>query len=114
MNTPAHAVVNLALLGRGDHPETALPIVVGSILPDVPIVVFYAWAKLVRGVPEKVIWTRAYFDPDWQAGIDLFNSLPVILLALLLAWRLGAPRWTALFAGMALHVPEVRSPGQLQ
>jgi len=106
VNTPAHAIANLLILGRRERPETALPIVLGAILPDVPILLFYAWAKLARGLPESTIWTTAYYEPAWQNVIDGFHSLPLILLALLAAYLLKAPRATALFASMALHVPE--------
>jgi hypothetical protein len=105
MNTPAHAVLNLWALGRKDHPETALPIVIGSVLADLPIVLFYAWTKLVQGLPEPEIWSRAYFEWEGRWTIDLLHSLPVTGAALLLAWRLGLPRLTALFAGMVLHIP---------
>jgi hypothetical protein len=106
MNTPAHAVLNLWILGRKDRPGTALPIVIGSILPDVPIFAFYTWAKLVERLPEPEIWSRAYLGWKGAWTIDLLHSAPVVLAALLLAWRLGLPRLTACFAGMALHVPE--------
>ena len=106
MNTPAHSVLNLLLLGRKEKPNLALPILLGSALPDAPTVVFYLWAKLVRGLPEQVIWTQAYYAPRWQAVIDLCHSLPLTLLAFAVAWALGAEVWMALFAGMVLHVPE--------
>lgn len=105
MNTPAHAVLNLWVLGRQDRPQTALPIVIGSILPDVPILLFYAWAKLVQGLPEREIWSRAYFAWQGRWLIDLFHSLPLTLAALLLAWRFAGPRLTGFFAGMVLHIP---------
>jgi hypothetical protein len=106
MNTPAHAMLNLALLGRKDHPERALPILLGSILPDVPIFLFYVWVRFVQGRPDALIWTQIYFQPGWQALFDLFHSLPLILAGLAVAWRSGSRWWTALLAGMALHVPE--------
>lgn len=105
MNTPAHAVLNLWILGRKERPETALPIVIGSVLPDVPMVLFYAWAKLIAGQPEGEIWSRAYFEWQGRWTIDLLHSLPLTLAALFLAWRFGLPRLTALFAGMVLHIP---------
>ncbi|HXU44424.1 MAG TPA: metal-dependent hydrolase [Thermoanaerobaculia bacterium] len=106
MNTPAHAVANLLILGRKGKPHLAWPIVAGAILPDVPMFVFYAVVKLGERLPEREIWSHAYYRPGWQAVFDGFHSLPLIALCLLVAWRLGAERWTALFASMALHVPE--------
>jgi hypothetical protein len=106
VNTPAHAVLNLWVLGRKDRPGTALPIVIGSILPDVPIFAFYVWAKLVAGLPEPEIWSRSYFAWSGAWTIDLLHSLPVALAGLLLALWLRRPRLIAFFAGMALHIPE--------
>lgn len=102
MNTPAHAVANLLILGRRDRPREVMPIAAGALLPDVPMLVFYAWQKLAA-VPEAEIWSQAYHDPRWQAFFDLFNSLPLIVLALLVARLASAPRWSAFFASMGLH-----------
>jgi hypothetical protein len=96
-------VASLLLLGRGPHPELLAPIAVGAVLPDSPMLIFYAWERGVLGTAERVIWSSSYWDPGWQAAIDSLNSLPLIALGLLLSWRLGAPRMLALFASMALH-----------
>ena len=53
MNTPAHATLNLLLLGRKNRPETAVPIVIGAALPDVPMFIFYAYEKLIQNTPEQ-------------------------------------------------------------
>lgn len=103
LNTPAHAIVNLLILGRKGHPKTAAPIVIGSLLPDVPMVLFYVYHKTLHGTPEPRIWGELYFDAVWQAFFDVFNSIPLILLGLAVAWRLRAMRWSAFFAAMGLH-----------
>ncbi|MEM7351018.1 MAG: hypothetical protein AAF657_09450 [Acidobacteriota bacterium] len=103
MNTPAHAIVSLLALGRKDQPETGWPLVAGALLPDAPIVVFYAYQK-IRGRTEEWIWSEGYFLEAWQGFFDLFNSLPLILIGLLAAHQLQRPRLQALFASMALHV----------
>lgn len=102
MNTPAHAIVNLWVLGRKDQPRLAAPILVGGCLPDLPILVFYLWEKL-QGTAEQLIWSSRYFQPGWQLAIDLLNSLPLLVTAAILAHRARAPRWAALFASMSLH-----------
>lgn len=103
MNTPAHAVVSLLVLGRRARPELAAPIAIGAVLPDAPMLVFYAWQKLLAGAPERVIWSNAYFEPAWQAFFDAFNSLPLIGLALLAAYALREPRLLACLASMGVH-----------
>lgn len=75
----------------------------GALLPDLPILCFYAYQSLVVQNPEQFIWTQAYFDPDWQALFDLFNSLPLIALFAALAWRARARGAFVFFCSMALH-----------
>lgn len=103
MNTPAHGIFNLLILGRRRQPHLVLPLTFGALMPDLPMVLFYAWAKLVLRLPEGVIWSKAYFDPNWQTFFDLFNSIPLLLIAALFAWRLRVTRWLALFGSMILH-----------
>jgi hypothetical protein len=103
MNTPAHLVINLVILGRKEQPEIIKPIVIGAILPDLPMVLFYFCQKVLRGMPEHFIWSQAYYENGWQMFFDLFNSLPLVVLGFVLAHRLGARRPIALFASMALH-----------
>ena len=103
MNTPAHAVFNLLVLGRKNHPEDLAPITVGAVLPDLPMVFFYAVHKLALRTPEAIIWSQSYYDPVWQLVFDLFNSIPILAIFGFVAWRLGS-RWCVLLAAsMALH-----------
>ncbi|MGF1490896.1 MAG: hypothetical protein ACFBSC_00250 [Microcoleaceae cyanobacterium] len=80
MNTPSHAIINLALLGRKAAPENNLLIVIGGLLPDIPIFLFYAWAKLVARLPESRIWSEAYYYPIVQDTVALFHSIPLVIL----------------------------------
>lgn len=103
MNTPAHAALNLLLLTRSnpDHRKTAA-IVAGALIPDLAIIVFYAWHSL-RGTPEELIWSIEYFRPLWQGLIDGFNSIPLIGLAMLLCWQLQKPLLLLIAGSMLLH-----------
>lgn len=103
MNTPAHVAVNLVLLGRKHRPELNGPILLGALLPDVPIIVFYMVEKLHRNLPEAVIWSDAYYQPGWQAFFDVFNSIPLALAGWLVftMWKHSRP--AIFFASMALH-----------
>jgi hypothetical protein len=103
MNTPAHAVVNLVLLGRRDRPELVPPILLGSVLPDLPMFVFYLVERVGMGRPEQVIWSQSYFAPHWQDLFDVFNSFPLIGLMMAMAYLAGN-RWMLLLGvSMALH-----------
>lgn len=104
MNSPAHTVINLALLGRNVPKRYVPPIVIGSILPDLPIFIFYFIQKIIFRATEKGIWSEAYFNPLWQNIFDLFNSIPLICLGLLVSWWRKAGASGYLFASMLVHV----------
>jgi hypothetical protein len=96
--------VNLVMLGRMNRPEQTGPILAGAILPDLPMLAFYLYAKMGRGLTEGTIWSQVYFETGWQAFFDLFNSVPLIIAALLAAHLAGARRLAIFFASMMLHV----------
>ena len=103
MNTPAHVAVNLLLLARDpDHRQTTA-IIGGALIPDLVIIVFYAW-QLWLGTAEDVIWSTEYHRPLWQAWIDSFNSIPLVTLALLLGWYFCKPALLLITASMLLHI----------
>jgi hypothetical protein len=77
LNTPAHLLVNLAVLGGGPRRAHAGAIALGALLPDLPMFGFYVWQKLMLAAPERTIWGSAYFEPSWQLFFDLFNSIPL-------------------------------------
>jgi hypothetical protein len=85
MNTPSHAILNLAILGRKAHPEWNLAIVLGGILPDAMMFVFYGWTRFLQNQPESRIWGELYYEPLWQDLFDIWNAIPLISLVLLMA-----------------------------
>ncbi|MPY86826.1 MAG: hypothetical protein GEU99_02795 [Luteitalea sp.] len=102
MNTPAHGIFNLLVLSRRGEANGVVPVAVGAVLPDLPMVVFYAWERL-RAVPEGTIWSIDYYHAGWQAVFDSFHSLPLLALGWFVA-RLRRNRWSAfLLASMMLH-----------
>ena len=80
MTTPAHAALSLIVLGRSER--NALPVALGAVAPDLPMLVFYVWERLVRGMSEGRIWSERYFDPGWQVVFDIPSSIPLLVLAL--------------------------------
>ena len=105
MNTPAHAVLNLVVLGRKEDtwPEQAA-ILIGSVLPDAPMFVFYFVEKIVRKTNEGQIWSVRYYETAWQNFFDLFNSLPLIATVCLAGALLRARSLMLLGLSMILHV----------
>ncbi len=103
MNTPGHAIVSLAGLGRGQSAVIQRWILAGSILPDAPMFLFYVIVRFIQGHPEDLIWNSLYFQPGWQALFDSFNSVPLVLLFVLIARWAGRPGPMYLGLSMLVH-----------
>jgi hypothetical protein len=102
VNTPSHAILNLALFHGRDQPAI-LAVVSGAVAPDIPLFIFYAWVKGVRRLPEGQIWTQAYNHPFWQRWIDWCHSIPLAGLAAWGCWCIGWVPATCFFISMILH-----------
>jgi hypothetical protein len=103
MNTPSHAIINLAILGKAQHPELNLLIVTGGILPDIPIFLFYFWAKYIARLPESTIWSKTYFEPAVQNIVALFHSIPLAAIGWLIAYYFGWQSVQILCLSAILH-----------
>jgi hypothetical protein len=107
VNTPTHLMLSAAALTkRSEEGESTymMPAMVGAILPDAPMFVFYAVEKFLLGSSEREIWTTRYFLESWQNFFDLFNSVPIVLIGMLVAWKVGHRGWMILLASMLLHI----------
>lgn len=103
MNTPSHAIVNLAVFSQFSQPEANLAIAVGAILPDLPIFLFYGWAKFIQKLPERQIWSERYWQPGLQNWVALFHSIPVAIFAAILADYWGWETGKYIFMSMVIH-----------
>ncbi len=56
------------------------------------------------GSPESLIWSELYFLPHWQNFIDIFNSVPIILIALACGIYFKKTTLSVIAISMALHV----------
>ena len=103
MNTPSHAIINLAVLGQRYHAEWNWPIVLGALIPDLAMFVFYGWAKLIVGMPEAQIWDIAYYESFWQNTFDFWNSIPLALVGIGLGVGLGRQtKWHSIGTAIAI------------
>lgn len=105
MNTPAHAVFNLALLGRKQKPDWNPLIIWGALIPDLAMFAFYALLKL-SGIPERQIWREEYYRPFWQDVFDLFNSIPLAVVGVVVALYFSRTGIALLFVSIVLHCLE--------
>lgn len=106
MNTPSHAILNLAILGRRSQPQFNPTIVIGALIPDVAMFMFYGWARLIAQIPERQIWRELYYEPFWQNIFDLANSIPLALMGLGIALYYRRTAIALLFASIILHCLE--------
>lgn len=96
--------MSLAVLGGGGRWRHAREIAAGSLLPDLPMFLFFVWERFVQGTSQDVIWGHAYFLEGWQQFFDVFNSVPLALVGLLLARAARRPGAVLFFAGVLVHV----------
>lgn len=102
MNTPAHAIFNLAMLGRKERPHWNPLIIWGALIPDLAMFGFYLVLKLAN-IPERQIWGEAYYQPFWQNLFDFFNSIPLALLGIAVMLYFKRTGIALLFGSIVLH-----------
>ncbi|MEM9088434.1 MAG: hypothetical protein AAGC93_06785 [Cyanobacteria bacterium P01_F01_bin.53] len=102
MNTPAHAIFNLALLGRKQRPEWNPLIIWGALIPDLAMFGFYLLLKFAN-IPESQIWGEEYYRPFWQNLFDFFNSIPLALVGIAVMFYLRKTGIALLFGSIVLH-----------
>jgi hypothetical protein len=95
-------MINLLILGRDQDSKKTAFIVVGAILPDAAMFVFYLW-QLTLGTAESSIWSIEYHRPGWQAIFDLSHSIPLALLGMLIGWKTNRPWLLVFFSSILLH-----------
>lgn len=103
MNTPSHAILNLTILGKATFPQANLIIILGGLVPDLPIFAFYLWAKAVQQLPEQQIWAEAYYHPFWQNCIAWFHSIPVAVVGWAIAYYFRNPTLQLFCLSLLLH-----------
>ncbi|MEM6989256.1 MAG: hypothetical protein AAF721_02125 [Myxococcota bacterium] len=104
MNTPAHAVLNLALLERGARADVGVWVIVGAVLPDVPNGLFFAYHRFALGLDPTFIYEHLYPSATWQAVLAPWHSVWLVLALLALArWRRSAAA-VGLALSMGLHL----------
>jgi hypothetical protein len=88
MYTPAHVLLNVAVVGAVD-PRLMPLAAVGAVLPDLPLMVMYVRERL-RGTPEARIWSECYQRRLWQDVVHGAHSIPIAAAGLAVAVAVGA------------------------
>ncbi len=106
MTTPAHLIFNLALYDRQQIPHSFSAVLWGALVPDLPIMLMFAWEKLVMAKPLDIIRYEIYVSDPWRAIIDTPNSIPFILIGLLAVLAFQST-WFKLRPKLGLTLPQV-------
>lgn len=103
MHLPSHAVLNLTALDQWATPEDRPFVLLGAILPDLPVLAFYFICRFFFGFSDDKIWKDLYYRDRWFNLFATFHSIPVTAGLCLLGVGLGV-NWLALLgASMLLH-----------
>ena len=71
MHTQGHAILNLVFIGEPHRPKRNRWVVLGAVLPYVPIFLFFVYNKFFVHLSEQQIWSKTYFQPGgWQDDED--------------------------------------------
>jgi len=103
MNTPSHAIINWCLLGNKKSLRLVWAILLGSVLPDLPIFGFYFLQKVILGNPDALIWSEIYFQGHWQDLFDLTHSVPIALVGFGAAYYFKSPAGKVFALSFLLH-----------
>jgi len=103
MITSTHAIYNLALLGRKDHPERAWPILAGAVIPDLPAILCFLDLSLLQHQSLWKIGNLLYPGSFWHEWADWFHSIPIALGGCLFFFILKRRGGFWLCLSMALH-----------
>ncbi len=104
MITTTHVILNTALLGRKKHPERNWPLVLGSILPDLPMILFALLTVFTHGrlhAPGKAGFISEYhFRQLW---VDWGHSIPLAAAGILICLLFKSDWGLYFFSAMGLH-----------
>ena len=103
MNTQSHAIINAALLNRKDKPHLRRYMLLGAVIPDLPMFAFFAVEAFIFRHPQQLIWSDRYFLPQWQNLFDIFNAVPLVLIVLGIGYRLKSDAVIFCCWSMLLH-----------
>ncbi len=107
MITPSHLIYSWALAKRTEkaapdglakHRTTAF--VVGALLPDIPVYVFFLVCGMLLGYGHEQLWDDMYFSSGWSVVFTLSHSLllwpGIYLVAKYKRWCIA--QWVAISA----------------
>ena len=103
MITTSHALLNIALLGRKDHPQRNWSAFGGAVFPDLPMMLFFFLIPALSRLFHISLSGKFYYFPHYRIFIDWAHSFP-LALAGIIVFRLLKKEWGWIFfSSMFLH-----------
>lgn len=85
MNTQSHLIIQTAILTKKNDSRFLFFIVIlGSLIPDIPMFIFVYVESVIKNMPEIMLWNELYYDPSWQLFFNIFNSIPLTLVLIII------------------------------
>jgi hypothetical protein len=103
MITTTHAILNSALLGRQGRPGRGWPVVLGSMIPDLPMFLYFFTVPILQLFIHHDLLHRVYYWPYWRNCVDWSHSIPLALVGILLFWLLKREGAIYFFLAMLFH-----------
>jgi hypothetical protein len=103
MITTTHVILNVTLLGRKSDPKRNWPIILGCVVPDIPMIVYFMlvfYAQFQHFGMDVHYLDEFHLRATW---VDWAHSIPVALAGILLGLLIKRKFVTFFFASMALH-----------
>lgn len=85
MMTPSHVLIGCGLFARPGARARNWAAALGGLLPDLPMVLLYAYERMVLGLSEQTIWGERYSTDAWQIPVAISHSIPIYALVLAVA-----------------------------
>ena len=103
MITTTHVILNATLLGRKNDPKRNWPIILGGMLPDIPMLAYFSLIFFTQGHLSGA--NLEHFDEFHlrTSWVDWAHSFPLAVIGILLGLLIKRKAVAFFFASMALH-----------
>jgi hypothetical protein len=103
MITTSHILFNTTLLGRKKNPGSHWPLILGSLLPDIPMIFYFLYMLVTHGHWRGAQMATINEYTIRQTWVDWAHSIPLAAVGLLLCCLFKKKFGLYFFTAMILH-----------
>jgi len=103
MITTTHILLNTALLGRKKNPGRNWPLILGSLLPDIPMLFYFLYMLMTHHHQDGTHWVSLNEYTIRQTWVDWAHSIPLAISGALLCYFIKNNFGFFFFAAMVFH-----------